>query len=135
MNIPMSEISMKLMFLILSVERENKPSEIAELYADFKEAFFSANVLQKRLEVLKIPMIEPTGVLALSVLAEGNPGRAILGMIETYEKFDEIKPEKINANFICEHVYPFGFYSEEEACYRFDVRKDNRTGKYDFIIN
>jgi hypothetical protein len=131
---PMDETTTKMMLVVLTMEREGISSEIAQMYVDFQNIYFSARVLQKRLEVLKTPILEPTAIMALSVLAKGNPGRAILGMIETYEKADELKPDKINAGFICEYVYPMGFYDEEEFGKLFDARREKRTGKYDFII-
>ena len=131
---PMSETSTKMMCAVLLVEEEGISSKIDEMYTDLQKVYFSAKVLQRRLEVLKIPKMEPTAVMALSVLAEGNPGRAILGMIETYEKAEILKPPKINAAFICENVYPWGFYDENESYSRFDARRENRSGKYDFII-
>ena len=86
MHTPMDETSTKMMCAVLLVEEEGIPSKINEMYTDLQKVYFSAKVLQRRLEVLKIPKMEPTAVMALSVLTKGNPGRAILGMIEAYEK-------------------------------------------------
>jgi hypothetical protein len=133
MIIPLNEIASKLLMVALFVEKRDTDKDIAYMFNDFFDISFVAKILQKRIEVLNLPPIEPTAIMALSAIGN-NPVRGILALIETYEKADELKPEKINAAFICEHVYPMGFYDDEELSSRFDYRREKREGKYDFII-
>lgn len=122
----------KLLLTILFVEKET-PKKLPLLYKDFQESFFVSRILQKRIDVFHLPTIEPGAIMTLTVLAN-NPGKGILALIETYEKADKLRPEKINAEFVCIHVYPMGFYADVEFKTAFENRKTNRYGKYDFII-
>jgi hypothetical protein len=119
---------------IVMMEQEGIPSVIAKAYADLRGVTKLAEILEKRITVLKLPVVEPTAIMALVLLAP-NPGKAILALIETYEKADLVHPEKITAEFVCLNVYPMGFYNDREFEDNFEFRKANReSGKYNFII-
>jgi hypothetical protein len=125
----------KVLLVILAVEKE-RPEEIPILYKDFGETFFAAKLIQKRIDVLNIPKMEPSAIMALAAICQ-VAGKAVLGMIDTYEKAEEIRqtrPVKIDAAFICQYVYPMGFYEDYEFGKIFDKRRETRSGKYDFII-
>jgi aspartate carbamoyltransferase regulatory subunit len=126
--------STNLLAIILIVERNNIPSQTAKLYADYQEITKLTKLIEKRISVMNLPILEPTALMALTLIAP-SAGKCVLGLIETFEKVDLLKPEKITAHFICENVYPNGFYEDEEFNKKFEFRKAHReNSKYNFII-
>jgi hypothetical protein len=126
----MTEDQSRALMAIMFAESSNK----ALLDKDYNEVLgtqdFICQVIEKRVAAFKLPKFEPSAVIMLSILVQGNPGKAVIGMVETMEKFEEIKPDKINAQFIAEHVYPWGFYLDSAWENVWDTRKmaDRATG-------
>lgn len=91
-------------------------------------------ILHKRIVAFKLPRFEPSAYFVIGLLTD-RPGTVIMALIDILNKYDEIKPEKINAEFICMHVYPHGFYTEEAAKkHYYEHRpKEKQTGKYDYL--
>jgi len=89
-------------------------------------------ILIKRIKVLNLPRFEPSAILFLSMLVD-RPGTLILGLYDTLNKYTELNTkEKIDASFIAQNVYPFGFYDDksvEEAYYKKKSETNNEWHK------
>jgi len=119
-----SEILMKLMFL-----KEEPPLE--EFISEMEEDF-GTQILHKRITSCDLPRLEPSAYIDLVNFAD-RPGTLVMALIDTLEKHEEIKPDKINAGFIAEHVYPFGFYKPEVAERIYDERRHKKPNKFDYL--
>ena len=120
------------MLIILSMDFNGRHKE---LYDEFEKEPI-AQLFIKRLNVFKkapynIRAFEKDAIIGLGLLSKGNPGRAVLSMIDTLEKADEFNPKKIDLEFICYHVYPDGVYSDEEFPIEFEKK---HSSKYNFLL-
>lgn len=77
------------------------------------EADPMCQIMLKRIKAFNLPEFKGSAIVALSLLAEGNPGRGVMAMMDTMREYDKRKPEKIDVGFVSEFVYPFGYYTEE----------------------
>lgn len=116
--------------LALKSDRQNVCKEIAEVFTDD----FIAKVICKRINVLNLPKLTPDAILFISLLAEGNPGKSVLMLIETLEKAEELKISDINIEFIMTDVYPWGFYQDDIFAQEFDQRREKHDQGYNRLI-
>ena len=69
-----------------------------------------STIIRKRIEAFNLPIsFRDTGLLALEAIANGNPGRAIVCLIDCLHKFEG---EEVTASKMCD-LYPYGHYNEE----------------------
>ena len=123
---------MQLIGGILLFEKEDLQQFLVAYTTFFNNSFLS-KILQKRIDVFKLPKLEPSAIMVLSTLCE-NPGKVILGLIETLEKAEILKPKKIDGSFICSDVYPMGFYDDEEFDKEWEIRKEKHNEGFNKII-
>jgi hypothetical protein len=134
---PMNASQYGTLVMLLTAEREDKVNFDTEIYPAFLasgEASITANIIKLRIEVLKLPKLEPSAIMVLAMFSGGNPGKAILGLVETIEDAAEKKPSLIDAKFVCDQVYPFGFYSDAEWYNVFECRKERNQEGFNWII-
>ena len=125
---PLKDEQVELMMKVHLSELENK-ARFDEFYQNyFLKADFLAQVLEKRIKVFKLPRFEPSAIIFISLLVDGNPGRAVLALIETLEKAEELSGGGlIDSAFIANSVYPWGFYTDEEFEKEFERRKEEHN--------
>lgn len=130
---PLTEEESRFIVTVCLIDKSD-PIALIEMYNEFRETTFITKILEKRIEAFKLPKFEMSAILALTVLSTGNPGRAVLSLIETMEAYDKFFPEEINIDFICTNVYPFGIYTDEGFEQVWETRKENFDKGYNPII-
>lgn len=130
---PLTEDETATLIGISSMETQ-APDKFLETYDKFRKNSFIVKVLEKRIEFFKLSKFEPSALMILSLFSEGNPGRAVLSLIETLEAYDRYHPEKIDLHFICTQVYPMGIYTDQGFEREWERRKDNFDAGYNPII-
>lgn len=110
------ELSTEMFNLYLIVLTNSKEEDV--LFEDFKNISNTVLIIEKRVNVFNLK-VQKTGILAICILGEFNPGKCILCLHEVMEKALELKPEKIDISFVTE-VFPDGFYEDKEAFERID---------------
>ena len=89
---------------------------------------FLCNVIKKRITACKLPIeYETNGLVYLSVLCEGNPGRAVLTLIELLNR----KEPKITIHALVD-AYPDGHYTTEALEKRIDEVRE-RKSEWDYL--
>jgi hypothetical protein len=111
---------------ILLFEKED-PKQFLVTYLEYLDRSFLSQILQKRIDVFELPRLDPSAIIILSILCD-NPGKVILGLIETLENAKDMKLEKID-------VYPLGFYEDDEFEKQFELRRKDKTYRFNFIID
>jgi len=121
---------------VVLMDKQGNKKLFDDFYLDILTNDFVCKVLEKRISVCKLPRFEASALAMISILSEGNPGRAVLSLIETMEKFDAVKPKTIDAEFVSTYVYPWGFYTEAEFEKEFDKRREpvNKKMGYNWLI-
>ena len=132
-SVPMTEKQTGLaLVLFLSEKDGTKEREEAVLNAMEKDNFFLYMVYKKRMEVLKLPLkLTVTALLFLLMLSD-RAGHVTTWIVDCLELQDSLGKEEIDTNDICNHLYPFGFYSEDGLRKRIDEIQ-LRKGKWDFV--
>jgi len=108
---PMTDDEAQTFLAILLINKKD-PQAFALVYPEMRENSFILSVLEKRIEAFQLPLFEKSALLALELFAQGNPGRAVLSLIDTMEAYQKYLPEKIDISFISTFVYPDGPYSQ-----------------------
>ena len=128
---PLTEEQMKILMVLL-IAPEN---EIQVLYDDIlKAGDFISNVVKKRAEAFKLPF-DPSAIMMISMMTKGNPGRAVLAMIDSLEEWDKQgKQNTITAGFISQHVYPWGYYTESAFEREWNNRQAKKEESYNYLI-
>jgi len=129
--VPLTEQQTSALLSILMMEKA-KSDKIPIIWNKMKSEF-GPQLILKRIEFFKLPIFEPTAIMMISILAN-TPGMIVLAMIDILEAWDKYKPEAINAGFICEKVYPFGFYSQKEFEKVWDKRKEKMNEGWNGLI-
>ena len=89
---------------------------------------FLCNVIKKRITARKLPIeYETNGLAYLSVLCEGNPGRAVLTLIELLNR----KEPKITIEALV-NAYPYGHYTTLALEKRIDEVREQK-GEWDYL--
>lgn len=102
---------------------ENSGVEVPD--EDINE-FLLAQILKKRIDVMKLPVkYTNLGLIAANCFAH-NPGQAVALLVDFLTKFEG---ETITVNKLCE-LYPFGFYTEEAFTDYVDNRLKTRSVKW-----
>jgi len=87
--------------------------EHRQMTDDEAQTFLSLLLInEKDPTAFQLPLFEKSALLALELFAQGNPGRAVLSLIDTMEAYEKYLPEKIDISFISTFVYPDGPYSQ-----------------------
>lgn len=116
------ESEMLLNCIVIEQQKIKKPDELPWS--------FLAQVVQKRMEVMNLP-IKFTDPALLSVDAFcTNPGRAVLFLIDCLSKFEG---QTVTVDMICKEVYPFGVYTDEEFKKIVDEQLKTRKMKWSEI--
>ena len=118
--------------IALHASKNNNQEQIDGIYEIVKESSNIVDILEKRITVFNLPVINKSGIIAISLLGDYNPGKCILCLIEVLEKAKELGRQKINIDFIST-IFPDGFYKDEIAFENFDKRKIEK-GLYNHII-
>ena len=85
---------------------------------------FTCKVIDKRVEELDLPIkFTDAALLAAEVFAEGNPGKAVVFLIDSLNKFEG---KTVGLDEICESLYPFGFYTDASLDEYIDGCKDRK---------
>lgn len=114
------EESTVLMQLILAEQRGASP-EIPE-----EEMPFTCRIIQKRVEVLKLPVkLTTVGLLATTCFAK-NPGQAVTLLIDYLTEFEG---QELTVANLCK-LYPLGFYTEAAFAKRVDTELKTRKAKW-----
>jgi hypothetical protein len=123
-------------FLHLTIAEQSDKKQFDKIYHDeLQPRDMICKIIEKRIEAFKLPHLEPSAIVFISLLSEGNPGRSILGLIETLEHAMKSNPELIDSTFIAMEVYPWGFHTPESFEKEFEARRDHPKGRWDFIID
>lgn len=124
------EIGELLLLIILNVKRDGEP-DLDKFIEETKDEF-SIQILHRRIVGFTLPRFEPSAYMFLATLCE-TPGQVVMTLIDTLNKYDEIKPEKIDVHFIAQHVYPYGFYTKEACEKHYDAHRRTQPDKYDYL--
>lgn len=133
-TVPLSEEAFKIGIILLRMTANGENSAlIDQLYAECAGLSNTMLIIERRVEVFKLPVTK-SGIIALCLLGDFNPGRTILALIESLADRDERKSEsKINVEYIFKYVYPNGFYRREIAHKLFDKYRNDKQHKYGYI--
>jgi len=117
----LTEDQSKMLMTLLMADKDMPDDMIAE--------DFLCNVVKKRIEACKLPIeYDNIGLAYLSILCEGNPGRAVISLIDLLNK----EVPKITVQSMVD-VYPDGHYSNEALEERIDTLKEKKDGKWDYL--
>ena len=73
---------------------------------------FGSQVVKKRVEALKLPIsFTPGGYLALGILSNSNPGRAVIAL---FDCLSEYEGKTVSSKDVAD-LYPWGFYNEDSC--------------------
>lgn len=101
-SVPMTEEQMQLWMNLYFIKDASVLDEL--IYNDF-----ACKVIQKRIDVLKLPIVfDKKALAALSVLCDFNVGRMVVSLIDILDA--EIK--NVTLQSITE-LYPWGHYSQQ----------------------
>lgn len=100
--------------LVIMTAEKKAPTVFEDIWKEFEKTF-GCQLIQKRIAAFKLQKFEQSAILTLLTMCGNHAGRLVLAMIDTLEARDRVsvKPEKINCEFICTYVYPWGTYTEE----------------------
>ena len=108
---PLSEDTSDLLLKLFMVDADckktgNKGPTIEECRKDAM-----CDLIMKRIDAFKLPLnFTPTGLLALTFLTEGRPGKAVVGLVDILTKFEG--KDEITMSDIYD-LYPNGMYNEK----------------------
>jgi len=87
------------------------------------EEDFVCQVVMKRINACELPLnIDNRAIAYISVLSKGNPGRAVITLIDILER----DIENVTLDTLV-GLYPFGHYSEDALCRKID---EHQARKY-----
>jgi hypothetical protein len=132
----MTESQTSVVLSLMLAESENKESFDKGYREQVKDVDFICQIIEKRIKAFKLPTFEPSAVMMLSMFAQGNPGRAVISIIDTLDTWKRLGGiHKISGEFVATHVYPMGIYSQEEFETVWDAKKlEPKDQGYNFII-
>lgn len=91
---------------------------------------FGALVVKKRVEMLKLPIsFTIGGYLALGVLSNGNPGRAVISLCDCLSEYEG---KTVSAKEVAD-LYPWGFYNEDSLVDIIDNWMKTKKHKWNHI--
>lgn len=87
-------------------------------------------IIQKRIEVMDLPIkFSPWGLAATLVFAK-SPGQAVTLLIDC---LDECEGETVTVETLCKRVYPQGFYAQRSFEYVIDEIHKKRKAKWSWV--
>lgn len=101
---PLDKESAETLCKLLFIENQGRGLPVPE-----GEMTFLSQIVKKRIEAMKLPVIiKNSGLIGLMCFAK-NPGQAVALLIDFLTHFEG---QELTANRLCE-LYPYGFYTEE----------------------
>jgi hypothetical protein len=136
---PLSKENCVLLLKLTLAEMSAKEEEVSSKLEDIgKELPFLSQIVQKRIEVLKLPIkFTPLALLAINCFAD-RPGAAVLFLIDALNKFKfEDKPGSENpvvtVEMICTELYPLGFYTGDAMADRIDNEIIAKKDRFSYV--
>lgn len=110
---PLASDAAYLFAISAMLDQLSTPREVAE--SEYPQFGFVPAVIGKRLSVLGLDGIAfaESGIAGLNAIADGNPGRAIVVLIDLLTKYSEPGKKKLITSVDLADIYPFGHYSDE----------------------
>ena len=112
----------------------NDPEQFSEISKKIFADDFVCKVIKKRIEAYKLDYFSDSSIIFISLLCSGNPGKSVLAMIDALEALQKTDQKQITLDFMCQEVYPLGFYTPEAFRTEFERRRENRTEGFNYLI-
>lgn len=136
--VPMNGEQCEALLVMLIAEMQDKQMFDKLYESTVKEKDSICKVIEKRVEVFKLPKFEPSAVMFISMIVSGNPGKSVLAMIDTLDAWKSIEKksddDKIDAKFMSTYVYPFGFYDNDGFERNFNEKREKPKEGHNFLI-
>jgi len=128
----LSDEQTKTLISMIMLEK-NETKQFAEITKKILDEDFLCKVIKKRIEAFKLPKFSDSAIIFISLMT-CNAGKTVLAIIETLEAFQKNPDKEINLEFICEYVYPLGFYTQEAFEKEWDKRTSAKREGFNFLI-
>jgi len=128
----LSKNQTKTLISLLTFEKDD-PKHFAEIAEKILSEDFICKVIKKRIEAFKLPKFSDSAIIFISLMTL-NPAKAVLAIIDSLEAFQKNPDKEINLEFICEFVYPLGFYTQEAFEKEWINRSSAKSEGFNYLI-